>query len=34
VEPFAGMAERFLEAQAHAGAEAVEGDREELDAGE
>ena len=34
VQPFAGVAERCLEAQAFAGAEPVERDGEELDAGE
>ena len=34
VQPFAGMAERCVEALAFAGAEAVERDGEELDAGE
>ncbi len=34
VQPIAGVAERCVEAQALAGAEAVERDGEELDAGE
>jgi hypothetical protein len=34
VQPFAGMAERGVVAQAFAGAEPVERDGEELDAGE
>ena len=34
VQPVAGVAERCLEAQTFAGAEAVERDGEELDAGE
>jgi hypothetical protein len=34
VQPFAGVAKGFLAAQTLAGAEAVERDREELDAGE
>ena len=34
VQPFAGVAERRVEAQTFAGAEAVERDGEELDAGE
>jgi hypothetical protein len=33
VEPLPGVTERLLEAQTFAGAEAVERDREELDAG-
>jgi hypothetical protein len=34
VQPFAGVAERLVEAQPLSRAEAVEGDREELDSGE
>jgi hypothetical protein len=34
VQPFAGVAERRIAAEALTGAEAVEGDGEELDAGE
>jgi hypothetical protein len=34
MEPLAGVAERFLEAQAFAGSETVERDGKELDAGE
>jgi hypothetical protein len=34
VEAFAGVAERFVSAQADAGAEAVQRDGEELDSGE
>ena len=34
VQPFAGVAERCVEALTFAGAETVEGDGEELDAGE
>jgi hypothetical protein len=34
MEPLAGVAERFLEAQAFAGSETVERDGKELDAGD